>query len=77
MPFIIRYGSDASSDVLRRAARCMCRGHKGATLQHPRWVNSQVGRAPFPAKGMECFKIGTRIGNVKNDEPSLIEPIGG
>lgn len=30
---------------------------------------------PFPAKRMECFKIGTRIGNVKYDEPSLVEPL--
>ena len=30
---------------------------------------------PFPAKPMECFKIGKRIGNVKYDEPGLIEPV--
>jgi len=30
---------------------------------------------PFPAKQMECFKIGKRIGNVKYDEPGLIEPV--
>ena len=29
----------------------------------------------FPGQRMECFKIGLRIGNVKNDEPSLIEPV--
>jgi putative SOS response-associated peptidase YedK len=30
---------------------------------------------PYPANQMEAFKIGTRIGNVKYDEPSLIEPV--
>ena len=29
---------------------------------------------PFPAKQMECFKIGKRIGNVKYDEPSVVNP---
>lgn len=30
---------------------------------------------PYPASRMEAFKIGPRIGTVKYDEPSLIEPI--
>jgi putative SOS response-associated peptidase YedK len=30
---------------------------------------------PFPAKQMECFKIGKRIGNVKYDEPGLVNPV--
>ncbi|MGH7015374.1 MAG: hypothetical protein ACREEL_14710 [Stellaceae bacterium] len=47
-PFIIRFGADASSDVLRRAGRCSACGHKGATLQHRSWVNTLVGWAPFP-----------------------------
>ena len=29
---------------------------------------------PFPAEKMEVYKIGPRIGNVKNDDASLIEP---
>lgn len=32
---------------------------------------------PFPAERMACFKIGTRIGNVKYDEASLAEPLAG
>jgi hypothetical protein len=47
-PFIIRYGAEASSDMLRRAALCTCCGHKGATLQHPSWGGSEVGFVPFP-----------------------------
>lgn len=30
---------------------------------------------PFPANRMEAFKIGPRIGNVKFDDPSLVEPV--
>jgi|GEM_PF-5542814 len=34
-PFIIRWGAEASSDVLRQSAVCRKCGHKGATLVHP------------------------------------------
>jgi hypothetical protein len=37
-PFIIRWGPDISSDVLRRSVRC---AHKRALLTHPSWVSSQ------------------------------------
>ena len=50
VPLMIRWGSDASSDVLRRSARCSRCGMKGATLQHPSWMGSEVGFQPFPAK---------------------------
>ena len=49
-PLIIRWGPDASSDVLRQRARCAKCGHKGATLQIPSWADSEIGRAPFPAR---------------------------
>jgi hypothetical protein len=48
--FVIRYGAEASSDVLRRCARCSKCGHKGATLRRPSWINSYVGIAPFPTE---------------------------
>jgi hypothetical protein len=35
VPLMIRWGPDASSDKLRRSARCTRCGHKGASLQHP------------------------------------------
>jgi putative SOS response-associated peptidase YedK len=31
--------------------------------------------APYPAEGMTCWPVSARVGNVKNNEPSLIEPI--
>jgi hypothetical protein len=32
---VIRWGRDASSDVLRQRARCTACGNKRATIQHP------------------------------------------
>jgi len=46
--FIIRWGPEASSDLLRKNARCTECGHKGATLSHPGWGGSQRGFLPFP-----------------------------
>jgi hypothetical protein len=43
-----RWGRDASSDVLRRRARCTACGHKGATLQRPSWGGTDVGFLPYP-----------------------------
>jgi len=48
-PFVIRFGPDASSDLLRRNLRCTACGRKGATLQHPSFVDIQVGFQPFPS----------------------------
>ena len=31
--------------------------------------------APYPANGMKCWPVSARVGNVKNNDPSLIEPI--
>lgn len=48
-PFVIRWGPDASSDMLRRCARCQKCGHKGATLQGPGWMaNGVADWTPFP-----------------------------
>jgi hypothetical protein len=43
VPFIIRWGPDASSDVLRQRARCTACGNLGATLQHPSWGGKTLG----------------------------------
>jgi hypothetical protein len=47
-PLIIRWGPGASSDMLRRSARCTKCGRKGATLQHPSWAGSHVAFELFP-----------------------------
>jgi putative SOS response-associated peptidase YedK len=31
--------------------------------------------APFPSDEMTCWPVSARVGNVKNNDPSLIEPI--
>ena len=31
--------------------------------------------ATCPSEGMTCWPVSTRVGNVKNNDPSLIEPI--
>jgi hypothetical protein len=49
VPFIIRWGPDASSDMLRRSAHCTKCGRKGAALQHPSWAGMHVGFEPFPS----------------------------
>src|ERR1700719_2716848 len=33
--------------------------------------------APYPAEEMKCWPVSPRVGNVKNNHPSLIEPIAG
>jgi hypothetical protein len=41
--FVIRWGPDASSDLLRKSARCGNCGHKGVALQAPSWTGSVQG----------------------------------
>ena len=33
--------------------------------------------APYPSDEMTCWPVSTRVGSVKNNDPSLIEPIAG
>ena len=47
VPVIIRWSSDASSNVLRQRARCTVCGSKGATLMHPS-SDGVNNLAPFP-----------------------------
>jgi hypothetical protein len=49
-PCIIRWGPEASSNVLRRAAVCRRCGRRGAVLQMPSWSGSHSGWAAFPAE---------------------------
>jgi hypothetical protein len=48
VPFVIRWGADASSDVLRTHARCTVCGRRGASLQHPSWADEIMGWEVFP-----------------------------
>jgi putative SOS response-associated peptidase YedK len=31
--------------------------------------------APYPSARMACWPVTTRVGSVKNNDPSLIEPV--
>ena len=44
-PFVIRWGAEASSNVMRQRLRCAVCGHQGAVLQH-----AQIGEQPFPVE---------------------------
>src|ERR1700738_1748604 len=41
---------------------------------HPRGARL---RMPYPSEEMICWPVSARVGNVKNNDPSLIEPIAG
>ncbi len=45
---VAKWGPGASSDVLRRKARCSKCGDKGVSLALPSHVDSLTGTAPFP-----------------------------
>jgi len=51
-PLIIRWTEAGSTDLLRRAARCTHCGSRGATLQHPSWIDIGVEWAPFPVEAL-------------------------
>jgi putative SOS response-associated peptidase YedK len=49
----------------------------------PLWLGEQPAElaqvkallAPYPSDGMICWPVSPRVGNVKNNDPSLVEPI--
>jgi hypothetical protein len=47
-PYVIRWGGNVSSDVLRRNLKCSRCGAKGASLSAPSWRDLQTGFEPFP-----------------------------
>jgi len=47
-PLIIRWGGDASSDVLRHCGRRSKCGRNGCSLTAPSWDNIDTGFAAFP-----------------------------
>jgi putative SOS response-associated peptidase YedK len=49
----------------------------------PAWLGEELADkaqlksllAPYPSDGMICWPVSPRVGNVKNNDSSLIEPI--
>jgi hypothetical protein len=72
VPLIIRWGPDASSDMLRRSARCTKCGRKGAALQHPSWARMDIGFEPFPVLRPCAVGATTRF----VESPGRISPPG-
>ena len=56
-PLVIRWGPDVSSDKLRRCARCMACGRKGATLRRASWADASIGWQPFPVEQMTSASL--------------------
>jgi hypothetical protein len=48
VPLMIRWGADASSNMLRQSARCTQCGRKGATIQLPGWGGLQTPVLEWP-----------------------------
>ena len=54
-----------------------------AVLKPETWLGEQPADvpqlkallAPYPSDDMICWPVSTRVGNVNNNDPSLIEPI--
>jgi hypothetical protein len=47
-PFVIQWGGDVSSNILRQNLRCTGCGRRGAALRHPGWIDAILGVRPFP-----------------------------
>jgi hypothetical protein len=63
--------------VVDQPAPCMEIGKKAPRLanQTPEPCVLKALLAPLPSEGMTCWPVGARVGNVKNNDTSLIEPI--
>jgi len=63
-------GPDASSDALRKNLRCKNCGHRGASLQHPSWIDVQIGWQPFPM--LPKSNWGRRVRSAAGAPPGLV-----
>jgi hypothetical protein len=62
---------ERTSGCTRNAPRC------GRFGSHDRRNPAQSPARPYPAEEMTCWSVSPPVGNVKNNHPSLIEPIAG
>ena len=46
-PYVIRWGPEVSSGVLRTRMRCLECGHRGAQVITPSYIDRRIGGAPF------------------------------
>jgi putative SOS response-associated peptidase YedK len=50
-------------------------GQGGWERNRPTPARLKILLAAYPAKEMACWPVSTRVGNVKNNNASLIEPV--
>jgi putative SOS response-associated peptidase YedK len=49
----------------------------------PEWLGEEPAHearlksllAPYPSAGLTCWPVSARVGNIRNNHPTLIEPI--
>jgi putative SOS response-associated peptidase YedK len=49
----------------------------------PEWLGEELADerrlksllAPYPSAGLTCWPVSARVGNVKNNDPSLVDPV--
>ena len=68
-----------------RTLRAVAQPHAGGLEAEawPLWLGEEAAAssdlrallAPFPSAEMTCWPVSARVGNVKNNDPGLIEPI--
>jgi len=89
VPFVIRWGADASSDMLRRHARCTVCGRSGATLRHPSWGDAVVGGPwlkgeagtellrPAAEDRLRMWAVSRRVNKTGtgDDDPTLLDEV--
>jgi putative SOS response-associated peptidase YedK len=51
------------------------RGRYGSARNPAEEPQLKVLLASYPADDMICWPVSARVGNVKNNDPSLIEPV--
>ena len=59
-PFVIRWGADSSSDVMRERLCCALCGHRGAALRLPSWMGNDIEWQPFPAEWVGIIALPDR-----------------
>jgi putative SOS response-associated peptidase YedK len=38
-------------------------------------LQQSCGQSPYPSDDMICWPVSARVGNVKNNDPGLVEPV--
>ena len=70
-PWIIRWAAEASSDLLRRSARCTQCGGKGATVQLPGWGGLATPVRGWPDQAPIARSFGVLISSCLAKPPAI------